>query len=115
MSVIGSIHKVSTGLVLVTGIVHTIATFCLYTALTESAVWFAGAGLGGIFVALLNVAVWAQDPPALSWRLSAVGNGLFLAWLAAGVSATPELPQFLVGVVGAVMVISAFWLYAKSS
>ncbi len=112
MSAIETIHKVFTLLVLGIGIVHTVATFNFFTALTESAVWFAGAGLGGVFVALLNVAVWPQSAPALAWRLGAVGNGLFLAWLAAGVLATPELPGFVVGTVGAVMVISAFWLYA---
>ncbi|MGB6849304.1 MAG: hypothetical protein WBG05_14005 [Thermoanaerobaculia bacterium] len=108
-------YKVATVAVLAVGIVHTVATFRFYPALTEASIWFAGAGLGGIFVALLNVALWAQYPSVLSWRPSAAGNGLFLAWLAAGVLATPQLPQFIVGSVGAVMVVSAFWLYAKSS
>lgn len=109
---IGAIHKVSTVLVLGIGIVHTVGTFVFYAALTESAVWFAGAGIGGISVALLNVALWSPEPSALSWRLAAASNVLFLAWLAAGVAATPRVPQFSVGGVGAVMVLSAFCLQA---
>ena len=109
---IRTIHKIFTVLVLGIGVVHTAGTFVFYTALTESAVWFAGAGIGGISVALLNVALWSQEPPALSWRLAAASNVLFLAWLAAAVAATPRVPQFLVGGVGAVMVLSAFCLQA---
>lgn len=107
---IEAIHKLFTLLVLGIGIVHTGATFNYFSGLTESAIWFAGAGLGGIFVALLNVAIWPRHPPPLTSRLGVVANTLFLAWLAAGVSATPELPQFVVGTVGAIMVFSAFWL-----
>ncbi len=111
---IRTVHKISTVLVLGIGIVHTAATLLFYPALTESAVWFAGAGLGGIFVALLNVALWPRTPPASSWRLAGVANVLFLAWLVLGVSATPGGAQFAVAGVGALMVLSAFWLHASS-
>lgn len=42
--------RVATSLVLGVGVVHTAGTFIFFDALAEPAIWFAGAGLGGIFV-----------------------------------------------------------------
>ena len=46
---IRGIHKVSTLLVLAIGVIHTVGTFFFFSSLSESAIWFAVAGLGGIF------------------------------------------------------------------
>jgi len=104
---IRAIHKISTVLVLSIGTIHTVGTFFFYSGLNEAAIWFAGAGLCAIFVAMINIALWPADSSVLSRRLAAGANFLFLFWLAAGVSATPALPQFIVAGTGAAMVISA--------
>jgi len=104
---IGLIHKISTVLVLTIGVIHTVGTFYFYKSLNESAIWFAGAGLCAIFVALLNTGLWPLDAAAYSRRLAAGANFLFFFWLVVGVSATPALPQFIVAGAGATMVISA--------
>jgi hypothetical protein len=104
---ISVLHKIFTLLVLAFGVIHTAGTFFFYEALSEGAVWFAGAGLGGIFVALLNMGLWPSHPPALSRRLAAAANFLFFFWLVAGVSAVPGPFQILVAGAGAGMVISA--------
>lgn len=46
------IHKVSTSLVLAIGVVHIGGTFFFYEGLSEAAIWFSGAGLCAVFVAL---------------------------------------------------------------
>jgi hypothetical protein len=104
---IGVVHKISTLLVLAIGVIHTVGTFFFYSSLSEAAIWFAGAGLGGVFVALLNMGLWPLDISVLSRRLTAVANFLFFFWLIAGFSATPGLPQAIVASLGAGMVISA--------
>jgi hypothetical protein len=104
---IRAVHRISTLLVLAIGIVHTAGTFVFYRSLSEAAIWFAGAGLGGVFVALLNMALWSPDVSPMSRRSAAAANFLFFFWLVAGVSATPEPMQEVVALVGAAMVISA--------
>lgn len=101
------IHKIFTVLVLSIGTIHTVGTFFFFSSLNEAAIWFAGAGLCAIFVAMINIALWPADSSVLSQRLAAVANFLFFFWLAAGVSATPALPQFIVAGTGAMMVVSA--------
>ncbi len=100
-------HKICTSLVLAIGIVHTAGTFFFYSSLSEAAIWFAGAGLGGIFVALLNIVLWSSNVSVLSRRMAAGANILFFFWLVAGASATPGLAQVIIAGVGAAMVISA--------
>ena len=78
---IRGLHKASTVFVLAVGVIHTASTFFTYYSLNESAVWFAGAGLCGIFVALLNMALWLPEAPALSRRSVAAANFLFFFWL----------------------------------
>jgi hypothetical protein len=101
------VHRISAVVVLAIGAVHTVGTFFFYSNLNEAAIWFAGAGLCAIFVAMLNIALWAADASVLSRRLAAGANFLFFFWLYAGVSAAPALPQYIVAGTGAVMVISA--------
>lgn len=105
--VIQTIHKICTILVLAIGVVHTAATVVFYNSLSEGAIWFAGAGLAGVFVALLNLALWPPEAPILSRRSAAAANFFFFFWLVAGVWANPATIQILVAGVGATMVISA--------
>jgi hypothetical protein len=107
---IKTVHKVCTLLVLAVGVIHTGGTFVFYGSLTEAAVWFAGAGLGGIFIAFLNMSLWPQPPRQLSRRLAAVANSLFLVWLVVGFTATPGVPQGVIAAVGTGMVVSAFMI-----
>jgi hypothetical protein len=102
---IPAIHKISTVLVLVIGVIHTAGTFFFYSDLSEAAVWFAGAGLCFIFVALINTALWSAGATVWSQRIAAAANFLFFFWLVTGVSATPALPQAIVAGIGATMVI----------
>jgi len=49
------IHKISSWIILVLGVGHTIATPFFYSGFTENALLFAGAGLGLVFLGLLNL------------------------------------------------------------
>jgi len=93
--------------VLAIGIIHVAGTFIFYSDLSEAAIWFAGAGLGGIFVALINMGLWPNGASVLTRRLAAGANILFFFWLVAGVSATPGVAQVLVAGAGTAMVTSA--------
>ena len=104
---IKKLHKASTVLVLAVGMLHTAYTLFIYDSLNESAVWFAGAGLCGIFVALLNMALWLPEVPALSRRTVAAANFLFFFWLVAGVTAMSGPMRLVVAGLGAAMVITA--------
>jgi hypothetical protein len=66
MKPIRAIHMIATWLVLAIGVVHTVGTFFFYSDLSEAAIWFAGAGLGGIFIAFLNMGLWHTASPSLS-------------------------------------------------
>lgn len=107
---IAPIHKICTVLVLAIGVVHTLATFYFYGSLSESAIWFAGAGLGAIFVALLNIGLWARDVSLMSRRLTTSANALFFIWLAAGFWATPGAGPAVVAGAGSAMAVSALLL-----
>ena len=100
-------HRISTVLILAIGVLHTTGTFVFYSRLSEPAIWFAGSGLCFIFAALLNLGLWSPAVSVLSRRSAAGANFLFFFWLAAGVSATPEIAQVIVAGVGATMTTSA--------
>ena len=104
---IKAIHKVSTLLILAIGIIHTSCTFYYFHSLSEPAIWFAGTGLAGIFVALLNMGIWSNNASVMARRSVAAANFIFFFWLAASVSAIPRPSQVFVAAVGATMVISA--------
>lgn len=101
------LHKASTVFVLAVGVIHTAYAFFTFDSLSESAVWFAGAGLCVIFVALLNMELWLPEAPALSRRSVAVANFLFFFWLVAGVSAMSGPMRLVMAGAGAAMVITA--------
>ena len=106
MKPIRTVHRIATCLVLAVGAIHTLGTFFFYGGLSEAAIWFAGAGLGGIFVAFLNIGLWQRASPTLSRNLAGVANLLFMGWLAAGFAATPGLPQAVILAVGSTMALS---------
>lgn len=110
MQVLRYIHRTATLLVLAVGVIHTLATFYFFEALTEAAVWFAGAGLGGIFVAFLNLGLWSASPQARVRWLTDLANLLFVVWLVSGAAATPQLPSFFVVAVGATMALCGLLL-----
>lgn len=107
---IQTIHKICTVAVLAIGVIHIAATFVFYSSLSEEAVWFAGAGLAGVFVALLNVGIWQRPTTTLSRGTAAAANFLFFFWLQAGVWADPAPTRVIVAGVGMTMVISAAML-----
>ncbi len=96
MKAIRFLHRTATYLVLAVGVVHTLATFYFFDALTERAIWFSGAGLGAIFVAFLNLGLSDRSREARVRRLTDLANLLFMAWIVLGAVATPQLPSFLV-------------------
>ena len=110
MKLIRTVHRTATWLVLAVGVIHTLGTFFFYSGLSEAAIWFAGAGLGGIFVAFLNVGLWQLASPSLSRSLAGVANMLFIGWLAAGFAATPGLPQAVILAIGSTMALSGLAL-----
>ena len=100
---IARIHRVATSLVFAIGVIHTVGTFVYFDALAEPAIWFAGAGLGGIFVSLLNATLWPANVPAVSLKLASVANCLFVVWLLAGVVAMPGMPPKIIAIIGITM------------
>jgi len=91
-------------------VIHTLGTFFFYDGLSEAAIWFAGSGLGGIFVAFLNVGLWRRQSPSLPRTLAGVANVLFIGWLAAGFTATPGLPEAVILGIGSTMALSGLAL-----
>jgi hypothetical protein len=91
-------------IILALGAVHVCVTPFVYGRFSQAAVWFAGAGLAGIFAGMLNLIRirYANHVPALR-AFSFVANLLLLAWIVAGaVSMLSELhrnPQAVVLVI----------------
>jgi len=110
MKLIKRIHKIATWLVLAVGVIHTLGTLFFYDSLSEAAIWFAGAGLGGIFVAFLNIGLWQRGSSSLSRSLTGVANVLFIGWLAAGFAATLGLPPAAILAIGSTMAVSGLTL-----
>ena len=106
MRLIKGIHKTSTWLMLAVGVIHTMGTFFFYEDLSEAAIWFAGAGLGGIFVAFLNIFLWQRGCQKLSRKLIGAANALFIVWLLVGFVATPALPSAMILTIGGLMTLS---------
>jgi hypothetical protein len=111
------IHKVCTFFVMAIGIIHTAATFLLFKKFSESAVWFAGAGLGAIFLAFLNMSLWNQEDSQLRRSLIVIANVLFGVWLILALFTSPKIgfPQLLILSGGEAMVISAFLIIVSKS
>ena len=115
MKVIKVIHKIATWFVLTVGVIHVLGTFFFYDDLSEAAVWFAGAGLGGIFAAFLNMGLFQRGSLSVTRRLTGVANVLFLVWLAVGFAATPALPPGVILALGGTMAVSGIALVASAT
>ena len=115
MKLIKGIHKIFTLLVFAVGVIHTLGTFFFYDSLSEAAIWFAGAGLGAIFVAVLNIGLWQPGSPSLTRRLTGVANVLFIVWLAIGFAATPVLPSGVILAIGSTMALSGIILVSSDT
>lgn len=82
-------------IILSLGVVHICVTPLVYGRFSQGAVWFAGAGLAGIFAGMLNIARirHGNHVPALR-TFSLIANLLLLPWIVAGtVSMFSELPR----------------------
>ncbi len=77
-------------LVVLLGLVHLLATFQLFDALSSRALWFASAGLAIVLTGILNLLNRAYGATAQGVRWAAIGANLVMTLFAA-----------LAGVVGA--------------
>lgn len=88
-------------IILALGVVHLCVTPFAYSHLSQSAVWFAGAGLAGIFAGMLNLLrIWhGKAIPALR-KFCMIANLLSLLWIIAGTASMlpvlRENPQALI-------------------
>jgi len=109
-----AIGLIGTALLLTIGVVHVASTPVIFGPPSDSAAWFAGAGLALVFSALLNLIVRRNDAPdRLVWWLQQVVNGLTV-WIAGFV--TSQLPGVLSFVVlsGAILQGSAGFLRLRA-
>jgi hypothetical protein len=82
-------------IILALGVVHICVTPFVYGHFSQGAVWFAGAGLAGIFAGMLNLLRirHSSQVPALR-TFSLIANLLLLPWIVTGaVSMGSELPR----------------------
>ena len=95
-------------MILVLGVVHLCVTPFVYSRFTQAAVWFAGAGLAGVFAGMLNLIRirHAASIPALRTFLL-LANLLLLPWIVAGVASmlsqlhrNPQALILLIAVLG---------------
>jgi hypothetical protein len=72
-------------IILALGVIHICATPFVYSGLSQSAVWFAGAGLAAVFAGMLNLlrVRHADTLPSLR-TYSLASNLLLFAWIVAG-------------------------------
>lgn len=105
-------HQICSWLVLGIGLLHTVATFAFYKRLSEAAVWFAGAGLAGIFIGLLNLRLWENSESKRSLRILFAANLLFAVWLSVAFAVSPRgLPQLFVLGSGWGMILGSLWQF----
>ena len=82
------------------GAIHTGFTFVAFDHLSQSALYFAGTGIGTIVLVLFNVAVLgAKTPPVHTRLLLNSANTLMTVFGLVAVSVVPE-PQAFVGLAG---------------
>lgn len=77
------LQKIGGALLLLQGAGHTLlGTFGSYNAVTQEAVWFAGAGLAMCFLGLINIGPW-ETAPAWYRRSTIIANGFWLTLMVA--------------------------------
>jgi hypothetical protein len=70
-----TIHKICSWIILVLGVGHTMAIPIFYLGFTEDALWFAGTGLGLVFLGLLNLEV-IRNPTSAGFFLCIAADAL---------------------------------------
>src|SRR5512145_567414 len=79
------IYPIATGLVLLLGCGHILATPAFYPGFTAESLWFAGTGLALVFLGLFNWAIW-RAPTQAGLNLCILANtlasvyGLLIPW-----------------------------------
>lgn len=87
-------HKVSAYALLALGILHTALTPLFYQQIDVDALWFAGTGLGLIFLALLNL-VSLRSPASVTRFICLAANLIGLVYGILIVIVLPEPQSFL--------------------
>ena len=104
------IHRTATAIVGVMGVIHSILTATSYSGWTASALWFLGAGLGLVLIALMNWAHVGLEPCSLptakAVKWANVGYGAFGI---AAVFAVAEPHALLLVAALVVHAIDGFW------
>jgi hypothetical protein len=91
------VHLFASGLLAVTGLIHSSLTFVLYPGWSPDSVWFLGTGLGLLLLAALNWTHIGIEPCRMSTaRLVRVANWTFVFFGIGAVIAVPEAQAFAV-------------------
>ena len=101
------LHVFFSSAILLVGIIHTVGTFFFYEALNHRALWFAGAGLGGIFIAALNLHFNRGSIRGKKFLL--LYNTLFWVWLLTGTILKPGPFEITLLTLGSGMFISSYF------
>jgi hypothetical protein len=101
LTAVKRLDPVCAWIILALGVVHVCVTPFVYSHFSQSAVWFAGSGLAGIFAGMLNL-LRIRHGNAISalHTFSMIANLLSLVWIIAGTAsllpALRENPQALI-------------------
>lgn len=107
-----AIYKASVWTLIGLGILHTLLTPLFYSAFTIDALWFAGTGLGLLFLGLFNLAVLKPGvQAALNLCLTANIIGFVYSILLVIILPEPQVFLALLGFLGATLGLS----FAKKS
>lgn len=91
------VHLVSSGLLGLLALVHSILTFRFYSPWTADAVWFLGTGLGLLLLAVINLThIGIQPCRQPTARIVRASNWIFVLSGIAAVVAVPEPQAFAV-------------------
>lgn len=116
-SVMKKLDAILAWIILTLGVVHVCVTPLVYGRFSQSAVWFAGAGLAGIFAGMLNLTRirYGNHVPALQ-TFSLITNLLLLPWIVAGVvSMLPELRRNPQAVILAIAILGETFFSVKKT
>jgi len=85
------IHRISSGVVGVIALVHCGMTFVLYDTWSPNAVWFLGAGIGLLSIAIINLAHVGLEP--CTQPTARVVRWLNLLFVGLGIAALVAVPE----------------------
>jgi hypothetical protein len=105
-----TLHKVSSYVLLALGILHTALTPLFSPGFTTDALWFAGTGLGLLFLGLFNLAVLrASGRAALNLCLAANIIGAIYGVLTVALLLAPQAFLALLAFLGATIGVIGYW------